>query len=149
MGSVSKNNCGCCGAVGVHESRLTSRQEAPHCTVILLEEVTSLPCWSPSLHRTQRAFCNSHGWSHVCLLPRGIKIPPKAPATGALCCDGALCFNLIITTYLRKVALWQLGLDEWFSPSQHQWAAVRGTRVLVEQKKMTRNILTRGNKMRM
>lgn len=147
MGSVSKNNCGCCRAVGVHESRSTSHQEAPHRTAILLEEVTSLPCWSQ--HDPHRALCNSHGWSQVCLLPRDTKIPPKAPATGALCCDGALCFNLIITTYLRKAVLWQLGLDGWFFPSQHQWAAVRGTRVLVEQKKMTRNILTGGNKMRM
>lgn len=149
MGSVSKNNRGCCGAAGVHESRLTPRQETPHCNVVLLEEVTSLSCWSPSRHRPHRALCNLHIRSQVCLIPRDTKIPPKAPATGALCCDGALCFNLFITTYLRKVALWQLGLDGWFSPSQHQWAALRGTWVLVEQNEMTRSVLSGGNKIRM
>lgn len=46
MGSVSKNNRSCCGAVGVHKNCLTSRQEAPRCNAILLE-VTSLPYWLP------------------------------------------------------------------------------------------------------
>lgn len=152
MGSVSKNNCSCCGAVGVHKSCLTPRLEAPCCNAILLE-VTSLPCWLPlqtSWHHPdrQRALYNSHVCSQVYLLPKDIKMPPKAPATGALCCVGAVCFNLVIATCLRKAVPWQLGLDGWLSSSQHQRAAFQGTWVSAEQDKMTRNVLSGGNKMR-
>jgi len=46
MGSVSKNNHGCCRAVKVHGSLLTSHQEGLCCNVIL-EEMTSMFCWLP------------------------------------------------------------------------------------------------------
>lgn len=103
MGRVSKNNHSCCGAVGVHESCLTSRQEASRCNAILLEK-TSLPYWLPlantTTSRSHHPLYSSHEWSWVCLLPKDIKMPPKAPCMWVLyaltsvehlkkCCHGS------------------------------------------------------------
>lgn len=103
MGRVSKNNHSCCGAVGVHESCLTSRQEASRCNAILLEK-TSLPYWLPLANTTTSCsphpLYSSHEWSWVCLLPKDIKMPPKAPCMWVLyaltsvehlkkCCHGS------------------------------------------------------------
>lgn len=87
MGSVSKNKHSCCGAVGVHESCLTSRQEASHCNAKLLEK-TALSYWLPLPNTTTSSsyhpLYSSHVWSWVCLLLKDIKMPPKAPATWVL-----------------------------------------------------------------
>lgn len=80
--------------------------------------------YQTSQHHPHRVLYNSYVWSRVCLLPKDIKMPPKAPTTGALCHVAALCFNLIIATYLRKVVLWHLG-SGWPHPNtngQHSGA---------------------------
>lgn len=79
-------------------------------------EVSSVPCWLPlpdtmaSSALTESSMTLKYGPGPH-LLPKDIKMPPNIPATGALRHVSALCFNLIIGTYLGKAELWQLGLD--------------------------------------
>lgn len=88
MGSVSKNNHSCCGAVGVHESCLTSRQEASRCNAILLEK-TSLLYWLPLPNITASSSQTEPFIAHMCeagpaCFPK-MNMPPKATVTWVLC----------------------------------------------------------------
>lgn len=97
---------------------------------------------------TSRALYSSHMWSQICLLHEDIQMSPEAPAAGALCHVGVICFNIVIAIYFRKVMPWHLSLNEQISPFQHQRATFRGTWVSVEEDKMIRNVLSGRNKMR-